>query len=124
MSLSLELSPSQPEDVELYVKLEDAPLRDRVGQGKYVDIAPLERTISPPNGELKERFMESMRDTGSKDVPKSVKSSGKIREKSQSTRPIDIDVPKPPVEIVVGTALKRGGRGRPVQVSTDECLTY
>lgn len=60
--------------------------------------------------------METMREMSAGAPLQSSKLKGKPRDKIVS-RPIDTDAPKQPVEIVVGTALKRGGRGRPVQVS-------
>ncbi len=119
--LVLELSASQPEDVELYVKLEDAPMSKHPGQGKYADDAPLERVISPSHGHLKERFMEAMREIGTKVPSKPSKPKGKVRDKSVP-RTGDPEAPKQPVEVVVGTALKRGGRGRPVQVNDNMVL--
>ena len=114
-SLLLELSASQPEDVELFLKAEDAPVSTLVA-GKYdVEHTSLARVTSPPNGELKERFMETMRELSGKEaVVKPSKHKGKTREKS-STRAGE-EVPKQSVGAAVAAALKKGGRGRPVQV--------
>jgi hypothetical protein len=115
-SLLLELSASQPEDVELFLKAEDAPVSTLVA-GKYdVEHTSLARVTSPPNGELKERFMETMRELSGKETTvKPSKHKGKTREKS-STRAGE-DAPKQSVGAAVAAALKKGGRGRPVQVS-------
>jgi hypothetical protein len=115
-SLLLELSASQPEDVELFLKAEDAPASTLVA-GKYdVEHTSLARVTSPPNGELKERFMETMRELSGKEaVVKPSKHKGKTREKS-STR-VGEEAPKQSVGAAVAAALKKGGRGRPVQVS-------
>ena len=115
-SLLLELSASQPEDVELFLKAEDAPASTLVA-GKYdVEHTSLARVTSPPNGELKERFMETMRELSGKEaVVKLSKHKGKTREKS-STRAGE-EAPKQSVGAAVAAALKKGGRGRPVQVS-------
>jgi len=120
-SLLLELSASQPEDVELFLKAEDAPISTLVA-GKYdVEHTSLARVTSPPNGELKERFMETMRELSGKEaVVKPNKHKGKTREKS-STRAGE-EVPKQSVGAAVAAALKKGGRGRPVQVHSSLCL--
>ena len=114
--LILDLSASQPEDVELFVKLEDASQSKPIALGKYADEPPLERTISPTTGDLKERFMEAMRQINEGMPSKPSNPKGKAREKGVPS-PADVETPKQPVEILVGTALRRGGRGRPVQVS-------
>jgi hypothetical protein len=115
--LLLELSASQPEDVELFLKAEDAPLSTLVS-GKYADEhASLSRVVSPPNGELKERFMETMRElSGREPAPKPSKAKGKTREKSSTRSGENGDAPKQSVGAAVYAALKKGGRGRPVQV--------
>lgn len=115
-SLLLELSASQPEDVELFLKAEDAPL-STLSAGKYAaEHANLSRVASPPNGELKERFMETMRELSGKDVSaKAGKGKGKVRDKSAS-RTLD-EGPKQSVGAAIAAALRKGGRGRPVQVS-------
>jgi hypothetical protein len=116
-ALLLELSASQPEDVELFLKAEDAP-RSTLMSGKYADEPSLARVTSPPNGELKERFMETMRElsSGRETTVKPSKAKGKTREKS-SSRTGEGEAPKQSVGAAVAAALKKGGRGRPVQVS-------
>lgn len=120
--LLLELVASQPEDVELFVKAEDAPVGVKAGPGKYAETtAGPERAISPPNGELKERFMETMRELSVKtDGPatkaKAVKAKGsKLKDKTEQTGADE--VPKLSVGASMMAALKKGGRGKPVQVS-------
>lgn len=122
-SLLLELSASQPEDVELFLKAEDAHALSTFTAGKYAaEHADLSRVISPSNGELKERFMETMRELSGKQtngVAKPSKGKGsKAREKSGS-RPTADDqaTPKPSVGAAIAAALRKGGRGRPVQVN-------
>lgn len=117
-SLLLELSASQPEDVELFLKAEDAP-QSTLAAGKYAaEHATLSRVTSPPNGELKERFMETMRELSGKDAAttKPSKGKGKVREKSGS-KPADDTTPKQSVGAAIAAALRKGGRGRPVQAS-------
>lgn len=119
--LSLELAASQPEDVELFVKVEDATSslpgqRNGITNPKYTP----ETGTGNGGGELKERFMESLREVGTK-----VESGGsagfgkgkaKTREKSVARG--EEEGKKVNVAIAVATALKRGGRGRPVTVSS------
>ena len=119
--LLLELMASQPEDVELFVKAEDAPAVVKSGPGKYAETtAGPERAISPPNGELKERFMETMRELSVKaDGPpaktKAVKAKGtKVKEKNEQAGD---EMPKLSIGASMMVALKKGGRGKPVQVS-------
>lgn len=128
-NLTLDLSASAPEDVELYARVED--------WGEMVTTVPAtipkytgiqdgpERVLSPPNGELKERFMETMNDGAAKDVVKSNKGKvAKAREKSvvRPAEPAVDTVAKPSVAASVAAALKRGGRGRPVLVCLHDRL--
>ena len=123
-TLLLELSASQPEDVELFLKAEDAPPLSTLTTGKYAaEHADLSRVISPPNGELKERFMETMRELSGKQPTGVAKPSkgkgGKTREKSGGSKPADDSTaPKQSVGASIASALRKGGRGRPVQVNT------
>lgn len=117
--LLLDLLASQPEDVELFIKLEDAPTPVKAVVNKYAsnELSAIERVASPPQGELKERFMETMRELSlkpEKQEPKQ-KSKSKVKEKSE-TKPNGGEE-KPSVGAAVAAALKKGGRGRPVQVS-------
>jgi hypothetical protein len=111
----LELSASQPEDVDLFVKLEDAPLSPvKPAVTKYSEDV-LERVISPQNGELKERFMETLQEIRD---PKVVKSKSRTREKSVGKAlTVEGDQTKQSVGAAVASALRKGGRGRPVLVS-------
>ncbi|WVR07348.1 hypothetical protein IAU60_004389 [Kwoniella sp. DSM 27419] len=119
--LVLELSASQTEDIELYVKAEDEPLARKLAQGKYPDAdAGLERVTSPPNGngELKERFMETLQELSDKSAAGAggVKKT-KNREKSASKAKKEEHEPNAKsVGQQVAVALKKGGRGRPVQL--------
>lgn len=118
-SLLLELAASQPEDVELFVKAEDAPV-STLSAGKYAaEHANLTRVTSPPNGELKERFMETMRELSGRDPvgTKPSKGKGKVREKGGAPKAADETTPKQSVGAAIASALRKGGRGRPVQVS-------
>lgn len=119
--LLLELSASQPEDVELFLKAEDAP-QSTLSAGKYAsEHANLARVTSPPNGELKERFMETMRELSGKEPAgaKMNKPKGKSREKGVP-KAADETAPKQSVGAAIAAALRKGGRGRPVQVSCYE----
>lgn len=129
--LLLELMASQPEDVELFIKAEDdlAAKDGKVVQavpGKYAlaesALGP-ERAISPPNGELKERFMETMRelsvqaDKGEQPVKAGAKSSkSKAKEKVDVTKKEGDEVGKASIGVSMVSALKKGARGKPVQV--------
>jgi hypothetical protein len=122
-SLTLDLSASAPEDVELYARVED--LGEMVSAipataPKYTGIQDgPERVLSPPTGELKERFMETMNDGATKDVAKLNKGKvAKARDKStvRPAEPATETTAKPSVAASVAAALKKGGRGRPVLV--------
>ncbi|KAK4689736.1 hypothetical protein P7C73_g398, partial [Tremellales sp. Uapishka_1] len=109
--LILELSSSQPEDIELFVKLEDAP-HSPVKPARITELP--ERIASPQNGELKERFMETLAEM--RDPGKMVKGKSKARDRSVVRGNGDGEVPKPSIGASVAAALKKGGRGRPVQL--------
>ena len=94
--LLLDLLASQPEDVELFIKSEDIPVS--VQPGRYTE--PMDKA---PSGQLKERFMETMRELSAKAEPKKKK---KHVDKTD----------EPSVGASVAAALKKGGRGRPVQL--------
>ncbi|WVQ99833.1 hypothetical protein IAU59_006976 [Kwoniella sp. CBS 9459] len=118
--LVLELSASQPEDIELFVKAEDEPLarQKAIAEGKYPNAdAGLERVTSPPNGELKERFMETLQELSEKSGGAIGIKKGKTREKSAG-KPKKEGVEGESKSIIqqVASALKKGGRGRPVQL--------
>jgi len=131
--LSLELSASQPEDVEIYLKADDVdkPSPSRVAAlsnhplqltGKYAE--ELERSVSIAHGrELKERFMESLQENEAQN--KEERDSGLVngnktkgkRDKSLARGVVSADIEaKQSVAAAVATALKKGGRGRPVLV--------
>lgn len=123
-SLTLDLSASAPEDVELYARVEaipDAPTAP-IAAHRYTGIQDgPDRIMSPPTGELKERFMETMNETSNKDPVKSNKGKvAKARDKStpRPTEPALDTATKPSVAASVAAALKKGGRGRPVLVSS------
>lgn len=113
--LLLELSASQPEDVELFLKAEDAPVKELLPNGKYASETspPPIRVTSPPSGELKERFMETMRELGAKSE---AKPKAKSKERGKSTTRASEETSKQSVAASVAAALRKGGRGRPVQV--------
>jgi len=116
--LVLELSASQPEDVELFVKSDDvAKIVKSTIQGKYSGpVHSLERVSSPATGELKERFMETLRHLSAKDTGQAkVKDDDKLKRSGSATRKAEKDS----VAASVGAALRRGGRGRPVHVSVE-----
>ncbi|ORY35348.1 hypothetical protein BCR39DRAFT_2214 [Naematelia encephala] len=116
--LNLMLSASQPEDVELFVKLEDAALTERMAiPGRYRDEGTsIERTISPQNGDLKERFMETLRELSTKEPVKVDKGKTKSKREKSTSRAQGDGEPKQSVGAAVAAALKKGGRGRPVQL--------
>ncbi|EIW67390.1 hypothetical protein TREMEDRAFT_64643 [Tremella mesenterica DSM 1558] len=114
--LILELTASQPEDVELYVKCEDAPARI-IRKGKYADEGQLSPKTSSNGGGMKERFMESLHQLDKdpslrkpkKEVPR-VKEDGRF------------------VGIMVADALRKNQKGRQVvrygcsMMFKDKCL--
>nr|XP_019011276.1 uncharacterized protein I206_03373 [Kwoniella pini CBS 10737]OCF50057.1 hypothetical protein I206_03373 [Kwoniella pini CBS 10737] len=126
--LVLDLYASQPEDVELYIKAEDIPSpktmigpnRSTAGYSENESNLALERMISPPNGELKERFMETLQELSEKNSANGgvVKSKiNKVREKSVTrAKKEEGDKEGKSVGQQVAVALKKGGRGRPVQL--------
>ena len=111
--LVLDLSASQPEDVELYVKAEDVttPLKAQAGKYAEEDDEKVAQT-----GELKERFMETLRKARDKDG-KVVKPNPKRKEKAEPKGEKEKEGTKQSVGVAVASALRKGGRGRPVQVS-------
>ncbi|WVN85502.1 uncharacterized protein L203_100648 [Cryptococcus depauperatus CBS 7841] len=117
--LTLELSASQPEDIQLYVKSEDScPVQPPLhGTGKYADEAQPASPVSVNrpivNGNLKERFMEELNE---KHVNLAVGKKGKVREKSIIKGKKEEVWDGKDVAVSVGAALKKGGRGRPVQL--------
>lgn len=138
--LLLELMASQPEDVELFLKVEDAPPSNTglkpasVLSGKYAQAeagANVERAISPSNGsngELKERFLETMRELsvkaekGEQPVKTSSKVvKGKLKDKPDQGKKDGEEAGAVPGKMSIGaamlSALKKGSRGKPVQVS-------
>lgn len=116
---------SQPEDVELFVKAEDAPPAIKSGPGKYAETTgSIERVQSPPNGELKERFMETMRELSVKAETgqniKTAKGKSKAREKHEPKA--GEEAPKLSIGASMAAALKKGSRGKPVQVCSTNGL--
>ncbi|KAL7421567.1 hypothetical protein Q5752_003336 [Cryptotrichosporon argae] len=112
-ALALDISPSQPEDVELYVRAIDAPPSpSRKGKGKYGDEASggaaLERFRTVADGEMKERFMEALQDGQDK---------GKSRVDELQRETSGAKVGRDDKTVLV--ALKRGGKGRTVQIYGD-----
>jgi hypothetical protein len=128
--LLLDLMASQPEDVELFLKAEDAPKRNITAPlGKYpaATSGMIERVTSPPTagGELKERFMETMRELSDKadkgeSKAKSKKTKEKVREKSDARSKAanheENGGPAKSIGAVMVAALKKGSRGKPVQL--------
>ncbi|OCF57464.1 hypothetical protein L486_04922 [Kwoniella mangroviensis CBS 10435] len=121
--LVLDLYASQPEDIGLYVKAEDEPLmpgKTKAPPGKYSEVdTALERMTSPPNGELKERFMETLQELSEKNAKggSANRSKSKVREKSVGkAKKEDVEKDGKSVGQQVAVALKKGGRGRPVQL--------
>jgi len=108
--LTLDLSASQPEDVELYIKRIDAPsAHAKAIAAKYDPQADGDR---PTNGNLKERFVESLQDQGSSETKPPTKS--KHRDKSVAKEKKEGDKASHAASHL--TALKKGHRGRPVQL--------
>ena len=128
--LLLDLMASQPEDVELFLKAEDAPKRNITAPlGKYPAVTSgiIERVTSPPTagGELKERFMETMRELSDKadkgeSKAKTKKTKEKVREKSDARSKAanheENGGPSKSIGAVMVAALKKGSRGKPVQL--------
>lgn len=119
--LVLDLSASQPEDIELFVKAEDSSAAKALASGKYAEEAQSsshggERPGG--NGELKERFMEELNEKSSnagsiKSKKGREKSGGRVKEENGE----EIGGRKGNIAASVATALKKGSRGKPVQVS-------
>ncbi|WWC93575.1 hypothetical protein V866_000410 [Kwoniella sp. B9012] len=121
--LVLDLYASQPEDIGLYVKAEDDPPmpgKTKAPPGKYSEVdTALERMTSPPNGELKERFMETLQELSEKNANggSANRSKSKVREKSVGkAKKEEVEKDGKSVGQQVAVALKKGGRGRPVQL--------
>lgn len=109
--LVLDLAASQPEDVELYVKKSDVPPTPcKIVSTKYAPQPDTDRHVS---GNLKERFVESLQDKDQKEGDTKVPSKVKGRDKSIK-RPHKDD--EKPSHASLVAALRKGGRGRPVQL--------
>jgi pyrimidine deaminase RibD-like protein len=111
--LTLDLSASHSEDLELYIKDTDAPkVPDRPSVvTKYA--APVEER--PQNGNLKERFVESLQDQNSGDN----KEKTKAATRHKSVKKTHKDEDKRDVGTVLFSALRKGNRGKPVQLYGD-----
>ena len=116
--LVLELSASQPEDVEIYVKAEDASDPNIAAtQGRYAS----ESTASSSAGEMKERFMETMRELSemsgksSGEGTKDAKASSKPPKETNSNN-VDAKEEDDHIGASVANALKKGRRGKAVTV--------
>lgn len=109
--LTLEMCASQPEDVELYIKRADAATAHAMAiANKYA--ADADTGDRPANGNLKERFVESLQDQNSSESKPPVKS--KVRDKSVTKEKKDGE--KQSLSVSQSSALRKGGRGRPVQL--------
>ncbi|WVQ71317.1 hypothetical protein IAR50_000845 [Cryptococcus sp. DSM 104548] len=131
--LVLDLSASQPEDISLFVREEDSIAKVRPGlMGRYaVEAQDYEQISADGNGnggngggkgkegkggELKERFMEELNEKSVNGKAAEGKGKGrKGREKSETRGPKKEEGEKP-VGVSVGAALKKGSRGKPVQL--------
>lgn len=119
----------------MYVKAEDCDTaldKTAAFHRRHADSSALERVISPQNGngDLKERFMETLRELGTKPIISAPKAKVKIKAKeaklgnngeSATEKKADKTngantVAKPSIGAAVAAALKKGGRGRPVQL--------
>jgi hypothetical protein len=109
-TLTLDLSASAPEDVELYIKRTDAASAHAKTIAAHYD--PADGQDRPANGNLKERFVESMQDHGATDTKPPSKSKG--RDKSVTREKKDGDKTSLGTSLV--SALKKGGRGKAVQL--------
>lgn len=109
--LVLDLSASDPEDIQLFVKRADAPITHAKPPCKQILALDAER---PPQngGNLKERFVESLEDRGTGETKAPTKS--KARDKSATREKKDGD--KLSLGASLASALKKGGRGKPVQI--------
>lgn len=110
--LVLELAASQPEDVQLYVKQSDlppTPCKPTVS-ARYAVQQDSDRQVS---GNLKERFVEALEEKDQKEGVSKTPSKAKHRDKS--IKRANKDEEKPSHSSLV-TALRKGGRGRPVQL--------
>lgn len=119
--LVLDLSASQPEDIELFVKIEDSPAAKALTAGKYAEEtqpSPHGGERQSGNGELKERFMEELNEKSSNAGSirsKKGREKNSIRAKEENE---DNGGKKGNIAASVAIALKKGSRGKPVQVST------
>ncbi|ORX38698.1 hypothetical protein BD324DRAFT_599646 [Kockovaella imperatae] len=113
--LVLDLSASQPEDVELYVKLEDVITPDKRIVGKYAEEHESDKPSGTVAGELKERFIETLRQASHGDA-KAAKPKSKAKDKPECKADKEKDPSKQSIGAAVASALRKGGRGRPVQL--------
>lgn len=111
--LTLDLAASHPEDLELYVKDTDAPpVPDRITAiTKYA--LPVEDR--PQNGNLKERFVESLQDQNSSES----KEKAKATTRAKSVKKVQKKDDERDLGTTLVTALKKGNRGKPVQLYND-----
>ncbi|TXT10755.1 hypothetical protein VHUM_02260 [Vanrija humicola] len=111
--LVLDLTASQPEDVELYVKAGDAPL-PQVAPAILAKYNYLTADSDRPSGNLKERFVESLQDKEQGSNDSKPPSKSKAREKSVTRGTTEAD--KASIGSSLATTLKKGGRGKHVQL--------
>lgn len=114
--LTLDISASQPEDVELYVKSSDAPPTPFKLPPLITRYAQLD-SERPANGNLKERFVESLEDKEKEKEKEKENGDGKSkakREKHATSQHKEHD--KQSVGASVASALRKGNRGKHVQL--------
>ncbi|KAL1409057.1 hypothetical protein Q8F55_005881 [Vanrija albida] len=111
--LVLDLTASQPEDVELYVKAGDAPV-PQVAPAILAKYNYLTVDSDRPNGNLKERFVESLQDKDQGSGDSKPPSKSKAREKSVTRGAKETD--KASIGTSLASTLKKGGRGKHVQL--------
>ncbi|BEI95540.1 hypothetical protein CcaverHIS631_0104890 [Cutaneotrichosporon cavernicola] len=111
--LTLDLSASHSEDLELFIKDTDAPKVPHCPTVVAKYALPTEER--PSNGNLKERFVDSLQDQNTGENKEKTKAT--TRHKSVKKTPKDED--KRDVGTVLFAALKKGNRGKPVQLYGD-----
>ncbi|TYJ53645.1 hypothetical protein B9479_005733 [Cryptococcus floricola] len=131
--LVLDLSASQPEDIGLFVREQDSIAKVRPGlMGRYaVEAQDYEQTSADGSGsggngggkgkegkggELKERFMEELNEKSVNGKAAESKGKGKKGREKSETRGPKKEEGERPVGVSVGAALKKGSRGKPVQL--------
>lgn len=113
--LTLDLSASQPEDVEMYIRMSDAPPTPCKAHPLIARYAHLDQADRPANGNLKERFVESLEDKEKEKEKENGEGKSKAkREKNSKSHNKDHD--KQSLGASLAHALKKGNRGKHVHI--------